>query len=76
MICVRHHQYDMAEGPSRDNDKDEDNDDEDDRNNGGGGGKNSKSPDFIRKVGDNAPPDTNATLPLPTSELARQADDL
>jgi hypothetical protein len=30
----------------------------------------------MKKVGDKAQPDTDATLPLPTSELARQADDL
>ncbi len=75
MICVCHHRYDMAEGLSSDNDKDED-DDKDDCDNNGNGGKDSKSPDVIRKVGDKAPPDTDATLPLPTSELARQAEDL
>ena len=35
-----------------------------------------KSPDVNRKVWGKRPPDTDATLPLPTSELARQADDL
>ena len=34
------------------------------------------SPDVNWKVGDKRPPDTDATLPLPTSELARQAEDL
>jgi hypothetical protein len=38
--------------------------------------EDSKLPDINRKVGDKRPPDTDATLPLPTSELARQADDL
>jgi hypothetical protein len=38
--------------------------------------KDSKSPDVNRKVGDKRPPDTDATLTLPTSKLARQADDL
>jgi hypothetical protein len=71
----------MAEGPSSDNDKDDDNDDndnddDDDHDNDGDGGEDSKSPDIIRKVGDKAPPDTDATLPLPTSKLARQVDDL
>ena len=76
MICVRHHRYNMVEGPSRDNDEDKDDNDDDDRDNDGDGGEVSKSLDVIRKVGDKAPPDTDATLPLPTSELARQADDL
>ena len=66
----------MVEGPSSNNDEDEDDDGNDNRDNDGNGGKDSKSPDVIRKVGDKAPPDTDATLPLPTSELARQADDL
>ena len=35
-----------------------------------------KTPDVNRKVWGKRPPDTDATLPLPTSELARQADDL
>ncbi len=34
-----------------------------------------KKPDVNRKVWGKRPPDTDATLPLPTSELARQADD-
>jgi hypothetical protein len=76
MICVRHHQYDMAEGPSSNNDEDKDKDNDNDCDNDGDGGEDSKSPDVIRKVGDKAPPDTDATLPLPTSELARQVDNL
>ncbi len=75
MIHVRHHQYDMVEGPSSNNDEDEDDDGNDNRDNDGDGGKDSKSPDVIRKVGDKTPPDTDATLLLPTSELARLADD-
>ena len=35
-----------------------------------------KSPYALKKVIDKAPPDTNTTLPLPTTELARQAEDL
>ena len=66
----------MAEGPSSDNNEDEDDDDDNNRDNNGKNGKDSKSPDVIRKVGDKAPPDTDATLPLPTSELARQKDTL
>jgi hypothetical protein len=69
-------QYNMAEGPSSDDDEDEDDDDNNNRNNNGNGGKDSKSPDVNRKVRDKRPPDTDATLPLPTSKLARQADDL
>jgi hypothetical protein len=71
---VREHRWDILEGPS--SDEDEDNDDNDNCGNNGGGGKDSKSPDVNRKVGDIRPPNTDATLPLPTSELARQADDL
>ena len=76
MICVRHHRYNMVEGASSDNSEDKDDNDEDDRDNDGDGGEDSKSPDVIRKVGDKALPDTHATLPLPTSELARQAHNL
>jgi hypothetical protein len=76
MIPVRADRYDMAEGPSSDDDKDKDDDDDNNCDNNGGGGKDSKSPDVNRKVGDKRPPDTDATLPLPTSELARQADNL
>ena len=35
-----------------------------------------KSPDALKKVGDKAPPDTDATRPLSTPKLARQAEDL
>ena len=35
-----------------------------------------KSPDALKKVSDKAPPDTDATQPLSTSELAKQAEDL
>ncbi len=76
MICVRHHRYNMLEGPSSDDDEDEDDSDDNNRDNDGDGGNDSKSPEVIKKVGDKAPPDTDTTLPLPTSELARQADDL
>ena len=34
------------------------------------------SPVALKKVNDKAPPDTDATLPLSTPELARQAEDL
>jgi hypothetical protein len=71
---VREHRWDIPEGPSSDEDKD--NDDNDNHNNDSDGGKDSNSPDVNRKVGDKRLPDTDATLPLPTSELARQADDL
>jgi hypothetical protein len=76
MIPVRADRYNMAEGPSSNDDEDKDDNDSDNCNNNGNGGEDSKSPDVNRKVGDKRPPDTNATLPLPTSELARQADDL
>ncbi len=66
----------MEEGPSSDDDNDKDDYDNDNRDNDGNGGKDSKFPDVNRKVWDKHPPDTDATLPLPTSELARQADDL
>ncbi len=69
---VRKHQWDLPEGPSSDEDKD--NEDNDKCGNNGGGGKDSKSQDVCRKVEDKRPPDTDATLPLPTSKLARQAD--
>ncbi len=39
-------------------------------------GNVNKSPDALKKVGNKASPDTDATLPLPTPELARQAEDL
>jgi hypothetical protein len=39
-------------------------------------GNANKSPDALKKVGDKAPPDTDATLPLPTPKLARQSEDL
>ena len=39
-------------------------------------GNANKSPDSLKKVCDKMPPDTDATLPLPTPELARQAEDL
>jgi hypothetical protein len=64
----------MAEGPSSDDDKDKDDNDDNDGDNDGDGGEDSKLPDVIRKVGDKALPDTDATLPLSTSELVRQAD--
>ncbi len=34
------------------------------------------SPDAFKKVGDKAPLDTDATLPLPTPKLVTQAEDL
>jgi hypothetical protein len=71
---IRKHQWDIPEGPSSDEDKDDD--DNNNRDNDGNGGEDSKSPDVNRKVWDKRPPDTDATLPLPTSKLARQADDL
>jgi hypothetical protein len=76
MIPVRADQYDMAEPPSSDDDEDKDDDNNDNRDNNGNGGKDTKSPDVNRKVGDKRPPDTDATLPLPTSKLAKQADNL
>jgi hypothetical protein len=53
-ICVRHHQYDIPEGPSSNDDKDEedDNDNNDDCDDDGDGGEDIKSPDIIKKVGD------------------------
>ena len=39
-------------------------------------GSANKSPDALKKVGDKAPPDTDATRPLSTPELSRQAQDL
>ena len=39
-------------------------------------GNANKSPDAFKKVGDKAPLGTDATLPLPTPKLARQAKDL
>jgi hypothetical protein len=66
----------MAERPSSNNEDDKDDDDNDNCNNNGNGGEDNKSPDVNRKVGDKHPPDTDATLPLPTSKLARQADNL
>ncbi len=71
---IREHQWDIPEGPSLDEDEDDDN--KDNRDNDGNGGKDSKSPDVNRKVEDKRQPDTDATLPLCTSKLARQADDL
>jgi hypothetical protein len=76
MIPVRASRYDMEEGPSSDDDDDKDDDNNDNGNNDGNNGKDSKSPDVNRKFWDKRPPDTDATLPLPTSELARLADDL
>ncbi len=76
MIPVRADRYNMAEPPSSNDNEDKDDDDNNNRDNNGNGGKDSKSPDVNRKVGDKHPSDTDATLPLPTSELARQADDL
>ena len=76
MIPVRADQYDMAEGPSSDDDDVVDDNDADDRDINGCGGKDSMSPDVNQKVGDKRLPETNATLPLHTSELARQVDDL
>ena len=35
-----------------------------------------KSPDALKKVGVKAPPDTDATLPLPTPKMARRVEDL
>jgi hypothetical protein len=35
-----------------------------------------KSPYVLKKVSDKVPPDTNATQPLSTPKLARQAEDL
>jgi hypothetical protein len=76
MTPVRADRYDMAEPPSSDEEEDEDADDNDNRFNNGNGGEDSRSPEVNRKVGDKRPPDTDATPPLPTSELARQADNL
>ena len=36
----------------------------------------SMSPDAFKKLNDKAPPDTDATLPLSTPKLSRQAEDL
>jgi hypothetical protein len=71
---VREHRWDIPEGPSPDKDKDDD--DNNNCDNNGNSGEDSKSPDVNRKAEDKRPPDTDATLPLPTSKLARQADDL
>ena len=57
----------MPEGPSSDDDEDKDDDYDNNRDNDGYGGEDSKSPYVIKKVGDKAPPDTDASLPLPTS---------
>ena len=76
MIPVRASRYDMEEGPSSDDDVDKNDNDNDYHDNDGNGDKVCKSPDVNRKVWGKRPPDTDATLPLPTSELARQADDL
>ncbi len=76
MIPVCASRYDMEEGPSSDDDNNKDDNDNDNCDNDGNGGEDSKSPDVNRKVWDKRPPDTDATLPLFTSELARQADDL
>ncbi len=71
---IHEHRWDIPEGPS--SDEDEDDDDNNNHDNDGNGGKDSKSPDVNRKVWDKRPPDTDATLPLCTSELARQVDNL
>jgi hypothetical protein len=76
MIPVCASRYDMEEGSSSDDNDDKDDDDNDNRDNDGNSGKDSKSPDVNRKVWDKRPSDTDATLPLPTSKLARQAEDL
>jgi hypothetical protein len=76
MIPVRASRYNMEEGPSSNDVVDKDDDDNDNRDNNGNSGEDSKSPDVNRKVWDKRPPDTDATLPLPTSKLARQVDDL
>jgi hypothetical protein len=39
-------------------------------------GNANKSPDDLKKVGDKLPPDTDATRPLSTPELARQVENL
>jgi hypothetical protein len=66
----------MAEGPSSNDNEDKDDDDDDNRGNDGGGGKDSKSPAVNRKIGDKRPPDTDATLLLPSSKLDRKAGEL
>ena len=66
MICVRHHRYDILEGPSSNDNEDED-DNDDNRNDHGNGGNDSKSPDVIKKVGDKAPPDTKPHFLFPLS---------
>jgi hypothetical protein len=72
--CVCKHWWDIPEGPS--NDKDNNNNDNNNPGDNGNGCKDSKSPDVVKKVGDKAPPDTDTTLPLSTTKLARQAGDL
>jgi hypothetical protein len=71
---IRKHRSDILEGPS--SDEGEDYDDNANHDNNGNGCDDSKSPDVNWKVGDKRPPDTDATLPLPTPNLARQADNL
>ena len=68
------HQYDIPEGLSKDDDNNDNN--HVNREDNGNGGEDIKSPGVLKKVGDKAPPDADATLPLPTTELARQAEDL
>jgi hypothetical protein len=75
MIPVCADRYNMAEPPSSDDDKNKDDNNNNNHDNNGNGGKDSKSTDVNRKVGDKRLPDTDDTLPLPTSELARWADD-
>ena len=72
---VHEHRYDILEGPSDDN-NDDDYDDNNNREDDSNSREDSKSPDVLKKVGDKAPSDTDATLPLPTTKLARQAEDL
>ena len=67
---VCEHRYDILKRLSDDDDNSDDN-----CKDNGNGGEDSKSPDVLKKVGDKAPPDTDATLPLPTTKLARQAED-
>ncbi len=75
-IHVCHHRYNIPEGPNNGNDNDNNNNDNDNPEDGGDGDEDNKSPDVLKKVDDKALPDTEATLPLPTTKLARQAEDL
>jgi hypothetical protein len=54
MLCVRHHRYNIPKGPNSYDNEDEDNSNDNKRDKNGNGGEDSKSPDFIKKVGDKA----------------------